>query len=71
MTTVYGYDGNGYTTGDRIELHPGLDMWMRGARYGVVKSISLTPADRVRVELDVQPSRLFAGAAESFKRIAD
>lgn len=23
-------------SGDRIQLHPGTDMWMRGARYGVV-----------------------------------
>ena len=68
--TVYGYDGNGYTTGDRIEIHPGLDMWMRGARYGVVKCIVPTTADRVRVELDAQPGRLFAGYAETFKRIA-
>ena len=69
MTTVYGYDGNGYTTGDRVELHPGTDLWMQGARFGTVKAISLTPADRVRVEVDRRPGRLFASYAESFRRI--
>jgi len=22
--------------GSRVELHPGMDLWMRGARYGTV-----------------------------------
>lgn len=26
--------------GDHVELHPGLDLWMRGARYGTTKKIS-------------------------------
>jgi len=69
MTTVYGYDGNGYATGDRVELHPGTDLWMRGARFGEVIGISLTPADRVRVTLDKRPGRIFASYAESFRRI--
>jgi hypothetical protein len=31
-----GYDGLGYRVGCRVELHPGLDRWMRGDRYGEV-----------------------------------
>lgn len=67
--TVYGYDGSGYGVGDRVELHPGTDLWMRGARYGTVVGLSLTPADRVRVRLDKQPGRVFAGHADTFRRI--
>jgi len=26
--------------GRRFELHPGTDLWMRGARYGEVKGVS-------------------------------
>lgn len=66
-TTVTGYDGNGYTTGDRVELHPGTDLWMRGARFGVVVRFSLTPKDRVHVRLDAFPSRVFAGSADTFR----
>jgi hypothetical protein len=67
MDTIYGYDGLGYTVGDRVELHPGADLWMRGARYGVVVGISCTPADRVRVRLDKLPGRVFAGHADTFR----
>lgn len=28
-----------FRVGDRVELHPATDMWMRGARYGEVKRI--------------------------------
>lgn len=65
--TVYGYDGGGYSIGDRVELHPGTDLWMRGARYGVVVGLSLTPKDRVRVELDKLPGRTFSGSADTFR----
>lgn len=49
-------DTNDYTNnqtfqpGDRVELHPGCDLWMRGARYGTVKR--LLSVGRVRVQLD-------------------
>jgi len=67
--TVIGYDGNGYSVNDRVELHPGTDLWMQGARYGTVKGLSLTPNDRVKVELDKMPGKLFAGSADTFRRI--
>lgn len=67
--TFYGYDGNGYTIGDRVELHPSTDLWMRGARFGTVIGSSLTPNDRVKVELDKLPARKFSGSEDTFRRI--
>ena len=67
--TVRGYDGNGYTVGDRVELHPGTDLWMRGARFGVVVGLSVTPKDRVKVKLDKLPRRTFAGSADTFRGV--
>lgn len=64
-----GYDGKEYSIGDRVELHPGTDLWMRGARFGTVVGASLTPKDRVRVELDKLPNRKFSGSEETFKKI--
>lgn len=71
MNTATGYDGNGYNVGDRVELHPGTDLWARGARYGVVVGMSLTERDRVRVRLDKLPGRLFSGSADTFRRIPE
>jgi hypothetical protein len=67
--TVYGYDGSNYTVGDRVEIHPATDLWMRGVRYGTVTRLSLTPNDRVHVELDKRPGRTFAGSADTFRRV--
>ena len=36
-----GYDGNKYDVGDRVELHPAMDLWMRGARYGKVVAFEI------------------------------
>ena len=56
----YGYDGNGLTAGDRIELHPGCDLWMAGARFGQVTSIR--PDGRCRVKLDRIPKPVWVAA---------
>ena len=70
LPTLIGYDGRPYTVGDRVELHPGLDLWARGARFGTVHSVSLTPDDRVRVRSDhPQVRNLIAGPADRFRRI--
>lgn len=69
--TVTGYDGNGYSVGDRVELHPGTDLWMRGARYATVVAIIDTLDDQVRVKLDKVPGRRFSGHAETFRRITE
>lgn len=36
-------------TGDRVELHPAMSLWMMGARFGTVKVIG---RKWVMVELD-------------------
>ena len=66
-TTVYGYDGLAYGAGDRVELHPGTDLWIRGARFGTVVRISSTPKDRVHVLVD-RTQRKVSGSADTFRR---
>ena len=39
-----------FRAGDRIELHPACDLWMRGARFGTVTRV-LT-VGRLRVKMD-------------------
>lgn len=70
MEQLIGFDGVPYMVGDRVELHPGTDLWMRGARYGTVVGTSSTPRDRVRVELDKMPGRKFSGSADTFRKVA-
>jgi len=65
-----GYDGTEYNVGDRVELHPGTDLWMRGARYGTVVGMSLTPNDRVKVEVDKLPGRKFSGSEDTFRLVS-
>jgi hypothetical protein len=65
-----GYDGSWFKAGDRVELHPGTDLWMRGARYGIVTRISLTRQDAVRVTLDARPNGgPFGGPADRFRKV--
>ena len=68
MSAAYGYDGCEIRVGARVELHPATDLWMRGARYGTVERMSLTPNDRVKVRLD-RTGRLHSGPAELFRTI--
>lgn len=63
-----GYDGKWYKAGDRVELHPGTDLWTRGAKFGEVAAISQTRRDAVRVKLDAMPARLFSGPADRFRK---
>lgn len=64
-----GYDDVVYTIGDRVELHPGTDLWMRGARFGEVVGASLTPKDRVHVRLDKLPKRVFSGSEDTYRKV--
>lgn len=32
-------DGDTLRVGSRVELHPGMDLWMRGAKYGTITSV--------------------------------
>lgn len=69
-STLIGYDDKPYTVGDRVELHPGTDLWMQGARYGTVIGTRSTSADRVRVQLDKFPdAQPFAGSQDLFRKI--
>ena len=43
-----------FTVGQRVELHPRCDLWMRGARYGEVTKVD---GRFVTVRLDKQPQR--------------
>ena len=61
-----GWDGEEYGVGDRVEIHPGCDLWMRGARFGTVVGLSQTEKDRVHVELDKIPGRTFCGTEDTF-----
>lgn len=69
MVQLIGFDGLGFSIGDRIELHPGTDLWMRGARFGEVVGTSITPNDRVKIKLDKIPNRIFSCAATTLRRI--
>jgi hypothetical protein len=63
-----GYDGVPFTIGDRVELSPGLDLWMQGAQFGTVHSLSLTPQDRVKVRMDhPQVRNLVCGPEDYFR----
>lgn len=68
MADLYGFDGSAYGIGDRVEIHPASDWWMRGARYGTVVRTSLTPKDRVHVRLD-RVSGTVAGSADTFRLV--
>jgi hypothetical protein len=68
MNKLIGYDGKAFTVGDRVEVHPGTDLWMMGARYGTVVGTSLTPEDRVRVEMD-KVRGLRSGPADRFRAV--
>lgn len=67
--SVTGWDGTAYGIGDRVEIHPGTDFWMRGARYGVVVGIVPTSDDRVRVQLDRGPK--VCGSEDTFRLVED
>lgn len=48
---IKGFSSNHYVVGDRVELHPGMDLWVRGARCGYIKYFNST--DRVaKVKMD-------------------
>lgn len=38
-----------FVAGDRVQLHPGTDLWMRGARYGTVMRVG---RDKLTVHID-------------------
>ncbi len=65
MTAAYGYDGIEISAGARVELHPGEDLWMRGARFAEV--VSASPR-YVRVKID-RTGRLLTRPPERFRKV--
>lgn len=58
MSETKGYDGYMILPGDRVELHPGCDLWAKGARFGEVRAI--LPSGHVQVRVDaIGRTRLF------------
>lgn len=66
---MIGYDGNAYSVGDRVEIHPSTNLWISGARYGVVVGSSLTPRDHVHVRMDKLPNRKFSAPEDFFRKV--
>jgi hypothetical protein len=66
--TAVGFDGRPYEIGDRVEIHPGTDLWMMGARYGKVVGMSITSGDRVRVTMDKVPG-IRSGSEDTFRKL--
>lgn len=66
IKTATGYDGNGYNVGDRVELHPGCDLWAMGARYGIVSTFAW---NKVHVVLDKRPNKVLRIDVDRVKRI--
>jgi hypothetical protein len=58
---------NDFNIGDRVELHPATDLWMRGARFGVVEKIG---RQLLTVKLDAL-SRSVRVSSENIGRIVD
>jgi hypothetical protein len=53
---MHDYEGKPLVVGARVELHPGCDLWMRGAKYGVIESVD-AQLMIVRVRLDNAPRK--------------
>jgi hypothetical protein len=47
-----GYDGVPVGVGDRVELHPATDLWMRGAKFGRVVRLNAGPPMSLSVKMD-------------------
>ena len=69
-TRVTGYDGSTFEVGDRVEIHPGCDLWMMGARFGTVVGVVPTSMDRVRVELD-KVAGVRCGPSDRFRAVSE
>ena len=71
MRTENGYDYIAITKGDRIELHPGTDLWMRGARFGEVVGFVSTSPGRVKITLDkFSKRRVFTVDANLIRKVS-
>lgn len=69
--SIVDYEGNRAIVGDRVELHPATDWWMRGARYGIIKALKMRySGDPVAViRLDNYPRRSIHFLGRDFRKI--
>lgn len=44
--------------GKRVQISPGLDLWMRGARYGEIKNVSKNGVYTIQLDKYPRPIRL-------------
>jgi hypothetical protein len=59
--SIKGFDDSDIFVGTNVEIHPGCDLWMQGARFGIVTSIKDGVAV-VRMEnKNVRKSQRFKG----------
>jgi hypothetical protein len=47
-----------FAPGQRVEMHPATDWWMRGARYGTVQRQARTGTVTVKLDLWPRPVRV-------------
>lgn len=52
------YNIKDFHRGDRVEMHPGTDQWMMGARFGTVRRVG---KQTLRVKLDRMKRTLTVG----------
>lgn len=51
--------GNDFHKGERVELHPATDLWMRGARFGtIVKALPVRRAYLVKLDKVARTRRI-------------
>ena len=71
MRPLTGYDGAVLAVGDRVELHPGLDLWMQGARYGLITAVFPKGSDRLHIVLDRLPGKVLRVPADRVRLIPE
>lgn len=52
-----GMEGRQFGVGDRVEIHPRFDLWMRGARFGTVRSVHETGNGRILIKVKLDKVR--------------
>lgn len=53
-----------FTVGDRVEIHPRFDAWMRGAKYGDIIKVYGVNGSIIRVKLDRMRKAFHCGIAD-------
>jgi hypothetical protein len=65
---IYGYDGTQLEPGCRIELHPAVSLWMRGARFGTLERFRADGSVVVRVDR-LGVGRKWYGRVDDVRRV--